>query len=73
VCQSLSVPSQSFPCIKRSRFLTIALQAVRSRVWFPMWSSRFFIDFLSVCSMVLVSTQYLTDMSIRDLPWGGGG
>ena len=47
-----------------------SLKARRSRVWFPMVSLEFFIDII-LPGMGL--TQPITELSTRNISWGGGG
>jgi hypothetical protein len=48
------------------------LQAGKSRVRFPMRSLDFSVHLILPAAMALGSTQFLTDMSTRNLPGGKG-
>jgi len=63
--------SACYPSARGGAFgLGIALRAGRSRVRFPMVSLEFFFD---IIPPALGLTQPLTEMSTRNISWGGGG
>ena len=74
LCESTKVLSYTFIACGGAVGWGTVLQAWRSRVRFPMVSLEFFIVIILPAATVAVGlTQSLTEMSTRNISWGGKG